>query len=453
MKNMRIATKIKIAGFILSLIIVGIISTIIIMNDKSKKDSLIINIAGKERMLTQMMTKEVFFLRHRNGYDFRALNSAMDLFEYNLGNLMHGNADSGIYKPQNRAIADKLEQVANYWKPFRGSIEKVKENILLAKDDQEILPRKIEALLSISDTIVKEMLEKKLDGIYIDLSGRQRMLTQRMALYLERYLRTDNKEGYFLYLNARRLYDETLTMFVNDKQIESYKDLHNSVKRLKTTWDEFNEYADRVLETEKSINDLIRYINQENIKILNAMDEAVWLYTVHSEDKNQLFLNTLYFICILAMSVIVYTFILLRDMANNIERFVNRAKTLADAKSPVEIANMPLYEEGEEMELKEASSYIQTFASKVNIAMHDSEIAVKRAENSIRELQILAETMEDTLKDIGVDDETKDRLSKNANVTEDIAIESAENLLNISKMLKKLRTNLDDIQEVIKSDK
>jgi len=205
MKPSRISTKLKVIGGLLSLMIFLIIGLTVTMNERSKKDSLIINIAGKQRMLSQKMTKEIFFLRHRDGHDFRALDAAVVLFENNLNDLRFGNSDRGIYSPQNSAIKEKLEEVGLKWEPFRNELERVKVGILGVKNDKEILSRRIENLLAMSDNIVQEMVKRDLKAEYIDLSGRQRMLSQRMGLFMERYLRTDNQEDYLLFTASKAL--------------------------------------------------------------------------------------------------------------------------------------------------------------------------------------------------------------------------------------------------------
>ena len=111
MKPTAISAKMKLAGGLLSFVIVFIIGLTVIMNQMSKKDSLIINIAGKERMLSQKMSKEIFFIIHRHENDFRELNTAVDLFENNLKDLLYGNSAKGIYAPQNEKIESKLEEV------------------------------------------------------------------------------------------------------------------------------------------------------------------------------------------------------------------------------------------------------------------------------------------------------------------------------------------------------
>lgn len=445
MKPSRISSKLKIIGGLLSLTIFLIIGLTVTMNERSKKDSLIVNIAGKQRMLTQKMSKEIFFLRHRDGHDFRSLDGAMALFENNLNDLRFGNNDRGIYGPQNSVIKEKLDEVNEKWKPFKIELEKVKTGILSVKSEKEILSRRIENLLAMSDTIVQEMVKRDLKAEYIDLSGRQRMLSQRMGLFLERYLRTDNQEDYLLFTAAQALYDETLNGFIQAEDLKSDENLHALLKLTQKKWHEFGEYLIALLKVEDNINSSISYIYQNNVKLLDAMDEAVWLYTEHSEQKNQLFLNSLYLSAIAAFIIVLYAFTIIRDMVSNIDRFVERAKRLANAEiaTPETVA---LPEEMEE-ELQEASSYLQKYIGKVSEAMNSSEDAIKRAENAINELQNLSEEVEEALRDLQVDDDTKNKLGQSMNQTEDIAIESSESLLHVSKMLQKLKDNLHTISQ------
>ena len=49
----KISTKIKIIGSLLIILMLSTIATTIYLNQQTYKDALIINIAGKQRMLTQ----------------------------------------------------------------------------------------------------------------------------------------------------------------------------------------------------------------------------------------------------------------------------------------------------------------------------------------------------------------------------------------------------------------
>ena len=52
MKKSNISTKIKVIGILFALLTTSIIATTIYLNNKNEKDAMIINIAGKQRMLT-----------------------------------------------------------------------------------------------------------------------------------------------------------------------------------------------------------------------------------------------------------------------------------------------------------------------------------------------------------------------------------------------------------------
>ena len=60
--NTKISTKIKIYGFILISLMMLAIMVTIYFNNKNVKDSLLINIAGQQRMLTQKYQKIYFTL-------------------------------------------------------------------------------------------------------------------------------------------------------------------------------------------------------------------------------------------------------------------------------------------------------------------------------------------------------------------------------------------------------
>jgi len=124
------------------------------------------------------------------------------------------------------------------------------------------------------------------------------------------------------------------------------------------------------------------------------------------------------------------------------ENFVKRAKELSTI-DPI-TQNTPLMVDmcGED-ELKEASSHINKFADRVKNAFEHSSEALKRAEFAAKELQNIADNIEVALDELGVKE--RDNLGKNIDDTEDIAIESAENLIQVSKMIQKLKNNLSQI--------
>lgn len=447
MKPTAISAKMKLAGGLLSFVIVFIIGLTVIMNQMSKKDSLIINIAGKERMLSQKMSKEIFFIIHRHENDFRELNTAVDLFENNLKDLLYGNSAKEIYAPQNERIQSKLEEVMKLWTPFRGEIEKLKLSIEEVRPDIEVLTQRTEKLLYLSDVVVKKMVEANLDGVHIDDSGRQRMLTQRMGLYVGRYLRTANAQDFAMYADAKALYDKTMKSFLDDPQVKHAPQVQKIVEETNAYWEDFEKYLSKIIAVENNINKYMFYVHEKNIQLLNAMDEAVWLYTDHSEAKNDLFLKFQYMAFIIGFVIILYTFVISKEIIEHLEGFVQKAKELASGDIGHIASRGVILPENSEDELKEASTHISLFVQKVNLAMSESEEALKKAENAVSQLQDLAEEVEEAIADMGIDENEKRKFDKNVNATEDIAIQSAENLIHVTKMLQKLKKSLNAMVE------
>jgi len=446
-KPKGINTKLNVAGGTLSLIIICVIVLTVFMNEKSQKDSLIINIAGKQRMLTQKMSKEIFYIKSKQSTDFRALNSATDLFENNLLDLLYGNDAKGIYPPQNDKIQLKLEEVHKLWLPFKKQINNIEEKINLIKADLESLVVRVNTLLVKSDNIVKVMVKHKMSGIFIDLSGRQRMLSQRMAFFLERYLRTDNSEDYINFVKAKQLYDETIQMFINDAKVQSISEVNDVVMQTYRYWEIHKTYIAHMIKIENDIKESMDYIYEKNVKLLDTMDTAVWLYTDYSEEKNSGFVKFQYISLIIALLIILFAYILSREIVNHINEFVKKTKALENYDiNSIDHKNIQVDEESED-ELIEASNYISGFVKKVNIAMNHSEDAIKKAESAVIELQHLADNVELAMQDLNIDKKEKDNFDKKVNATEDIAIESAENLIHVRKMLEKLQNNLNNMME------
>ena len=446
-KPTAISAKMRLAGGLLSFVIIFIISLTVMMNQMSKKDSYVINIAGKQRMLSQKISKETFFIVHRHTNDFRELNTAVNLFENSLKDLLYGNDAKGIYAPQNERIKTKLEEVMALWLPFRKEVEALKAGIEEVRPDMEVLTPRIEKLLVLSDNVVQSMVAANLSNVHIDLSGRQRMLSQRMGLYVNRYLRSANAQDLLIYADAKALYNKTIKGFLDDNSVKHSPEVYAIVKETDAYWEEYGVYLEHIISLESEINKRMEFVYEKNVQLLNAMDEAVWLYTDHSEAKNDMFLKFQYIALLMGLIIIVYAYVMTKEIIEHLEGFVQKAKELAHGDIAHFAKQNVMLSSHSEDELQEASSHISVFVQKVNLAMKDSEDALKKAENAVSQLQQLAEEVEDAIGDIGIDEHEKKTFDKNVNATEDIAIQSAENLIHVNRMLQKLKKSLNAMVE------
>ena len=447
-KPSGIDNKLKLVGGSLTLVVIATIILSLYMNIKTKKDALVINIAGKQRMLTQKISKEIFYDLLKYSTDFRIVDEAMSTFENNLLDLTRGNSTRGIYPPQDKKIAEKLRQVHKLWVPFKSNIQELEKNLEKISPSLEVFTIKINKILSLSDNIVKIMVKNNMPGIYIDLSGRQRMLSQRMGLFLKRYLRTSNGEDYVIYLNAKNLYNKTIIEFLNNKEIKDNKEVYLTCKITYDYWKNFEKYASDLITEQTNINKLTQYVYKNNVMVLKTMDEAVWLFTDYSEQKNMMFIYMQFALLSLGLLIILYSFLLTKEIMQHIRDFIEKAKMLASVDiTHIGPENFKLRETNED-ELKEASSHINSFVRKVNNALNHSQDAIDKAEKAVEELESLSDDAQEALASLNFNETDKKGFDQKISVTEDIAIESTENLLHVTKMLEKLKSNLGNISEI-----
>nr|CRH04567.1 conserved exported protein of unknown function [Candidatus Magnetococcus massalia] len=152
----------------------------------------VLNLSGKQRMLTQKMSKEVMLVAL--GVDAQTnlgnLKKTAALFDKTLKGLKDGDADLGLPPTESRRIKRQLGKVAKIWKGFHATVESVVGSGQVSKDQVAQIAKENLPLLKQMNKCVK-LYEKdaskaglKSDpglAVTINLAGKQRMLTQKMS--------------------------------------------------------------------------------------------------------------------------------------------------------------------------------------------------------------------------------------------------------------------------------
>lgn len=158
MTNNTISKKIKTIGGILFFLMLSIIVTTIYLNAKNKKDALIINIAGKERMLTQKISKNIFYLYNSDSNDYSELDNATEEFIYNLNSLKDGNKLRGISKVPTDTIANQIVKVQILWNNFHTNVEKFKQlNLNPTKDNEKLIKSIVNSIYNTNNNLLNEV--------------------------------------------------------------------------------------------------------------------------------------------------------------------------------------------------------------------------------------------------------------------------------------------------------
>ena len=89
----------------------------------------VVNVAGRQRMLTQKMTKEkLLLLKGKSEYKDK-MHKTITLFDTSLKNLIEGNKDENIPNPSNQKIIKQLKVVSTLWSKLKPLYEKEKNSV------------------------------------------------------------------------------------------------------------------------------------------------------------------------------------------------------------------------------------------------------------------------------------------------------------------------------------
>lgn len=158
MKPNTISTKIRIIGILFIVLMTMIIVTTTYLNNKNKKDALLINIAGKERMLTQRISKNIFYLYHNDKHSISELDNATVEFIYNLDSLKNGNDLIGIAEAPTDEIKNQIAKVEILWNNFYKNINRFKD-ILISKNatNEAELKNIVDSIYNTNNTLLTEV--------------------------------------------------------------------------------------------------------------------------------------------------------------------------------------------------------------------------------------------------------------------------------------------------------
>lgn len=256
-----------------------------------------INLAGKLRMLSQKISKEVFLVakdidaaKNRD-----SLGKTMALFDKTLKGLISGDSDLKLVKVENKKILTQLKKVAKLWKNFRESVS----TVLGGKISKAVLgkiARNNLTLLNNMDKAVK-MFEKdarKTGGVplnqgmavTLNLSGKQRMLTQKMTKELLLVsLGIDADKNKINLKETTSLFNQTLRGLLDgNKELELVGTGNSKIREqlgtVEKLWNEFKPLIDETV-ANRSNNvpyETLTKASKLNLPLLKEMNIAVKMY-------------------------------------------------------------------------------------------------------------------------------------------------------------------------------
>jgi len=252
-----------------------------------QESAVVINLAGKQRMLTQKMSKESLLIAKgiESGANVENLKKTTALFDKTLNGLINGDAELGLPKTENAEILAQLDKVSALWANFKKSIDAAsggdtgaavldsiaKENVPLLKNMNAAVQMYAKASGSTLDPAM---------ATTINLAGKQRMLTQRMTKELLLVANGIDADGNKASLGKTvALFDRTLMGLFdgeNELGLSGTKDaaIRDQLAVVQKLWGDYKPVLDAV---DISADGLAKAAKL-NLPLLKNMNKAVKMY-------------------------------------------------------------------------------------------------------------------------------------------------------------------------------
>jgi len=264
----------------------------------------ILNLSGKQRMLTQKMSKQVVLiaLQFETDANLDKLMATSDLFAKTLKGLRNGDTELKLPVTTNKAILEKLTEVDKLWLEFQPTIQMIIANKNVTKDQlARIASLNIPLLLEMNNCVKLYEKDSYKSGIIsdpdlavtINLAGKQRMLTQKMSkeFFLIAYgYEVDNNKA-----NLRQtylLFDKTLKGLLDgDSTLHltgaKSPTIYRQLKLVKKLWTPFMEITSQATypTTITISNEHAEVIADSNIPLLKQMNKVVVMYEHQANEQ------------------------------------------------------------------------------------------------------------------------------------------------------------------------
>jgi len=282
---------VKLYSLVLVLLVsfVGVVFYTVFTLENQKLDGNVINLAGKQRMLTQKLSKSIMELQLGDLSKTGEIGQIKTEFEGVLSGLKRGDTEKGLVAAETPEIMAMLEATEKLWLPFAERVDKVASLWPGIQKNIDSISQNNVPLFDEANALVED-LGKSMDARTVSVAGRLRAIVQRVsksvlqfALYRNSAAAEEGRK--FIDLQNRLL--QGLRVGDSELGLSRVTDpgLLQTISGFDERWQEFARHAGEVFDDLPAVQDASRYISQNNIPLLKAMNAGVTEWANHSQSK------------------------------------------------------------------------------------------------------------------------------------------------------------------------
>lgn len=257
----------------------------------------ILNLSGKQRMLSQKMSKEVMLvaLGVDTAANLESLKGTAALFDKTLKGLADGDADLKLPPTENRRIRKQLDKVGEIWGDFHKAIQAILASGSVSREQvAAIAAQNVPLLVEMNKCV--NLFEKEASkaglksdpglAVTINLSGKQRMLTQKMSKeFLLIALGHEADANRLNLLETYSLFERTLKGLMDgdatlDLPGTQNPEIRKQLEVVQGLWGQFKPIVAQAADpkTTTIAPDQIQSLAKANLPLLKEMNAAVGMY-------------------------------------------------------------------------------------------------------------------------------------------------------------------------------
>ncbi|WP_136807710.1 type IV pili methyl-accepting chemotaxis transducer N-terminal domain-containing protein [Desulfosediminicola flagellatus] len=284
------------------LVLIGLVyacypSIVVAEGPTAAEYGVVLNLSGKQRMLSQKMSKEVMLiaLDIETDKNIENLKATAGLFDKTLKGLRDGDADLKLPPTTNSRILKQIDKVESIWTEFNAVIQEIIAAKKVSKEQvATIATNNLELLKEMNKCVTRYEKDASKAGlksdpglaVTINLAGKQRMLTQKMSKeYLLIAYGHEVDSNKLNLLETYTLFERTLKGLLDgDSTLDlpgtTNEDIKKQLNVVKGLWDGFLPIiSEGVSPATTSIpKEKVQELANANLPLLKEMNTAVGMY-------------------------------------------------------------------------------------------------------------------------------------------------------------------------------